>query len=384
MSTPIKIIFRVKNDNQKTQYHIYIYVGKIPSVVNKVLEKIKELSLQDALLTLNNNEIKELSNFYGEKWYTYFFNKYHIGYTIKNILTNKQTYDDILKKYGEQWAKNNINEKFYTPQLYSYGSIIKRNLIHHEMRTHKGFEYVPSKNVEYSTTKKMTEKMLSSTSLISETSDFGVKILKGGDDDTEDISDETPIEETTDEVDQVETEELEDGFVEDEAMSKKDLDKTKLLLDKVMESENILKKKETKMIDFDTSKDTNIYRENLADIFTKNYIHEQYIFEDDSIKVIKNKICCSIRNHPKFGKKNFIIPSRQYIWSEYVFENHYEKVMIGLKWTQRNELLNIDIEPSDNIKIYSELRDNIKNLKNDLKRFNSRIKKEDDDDNILL
>ena len=47
----------------------------------------------------------------------------------------------------------------------------------------------------------------------------------------------------------------------------------------------------------------NIYRGKFSDISQRNlYSRTIDIFEDDSIKVIKNKICCSIRNHPKFGQ----------------------------------------------------------------------------------
>ena len=60
-----------------------------------------------------------------QKWYT-LSNKYHIGYTIKNILTNKQTYDDILRNMEESnGLKIILMRNFISCNLYSYGSIIK-------------------------------------------------------------------------------------------------------------------------------------------------------------------------------------------------------------------------------------------------------------------
>lgn len=379
MSEPIKVIFKVKNDNAKPQYYIYIYVGHVPEYIMKILDKIRELSLYDTLNVLSKTDIKELEIFYGAFWYTYFFNKHHISSTRKNILSNKQSLAEITKKYGEDWIKNNIKiQKSETTPMYTYGMLVHRNLVHHELRTKSQFEYAGAEqDNSYLVTGKQTLIMDNDT------------VQSGGDDanseeedytmeDANDFSEEIP------EDDDIDTEDLEKMYMTTETVTTKEVESTSSLIKKVMEDENILKKKELKMIKFDTSKDANIYKENIADVFVKNYVVEQYIFRDDAIKVIKNKICASIKNHPKYDKKCFIIPSRQYLWGEYFFNNNYEKIMIGTKWTQKNALLMVDVEPNENIKVYEELRDSIKNLKTDLKRFNSKIRKEDEENNILI
>ena len=100
--------------------------------------------------------------------------------------------------------------------------------------------------------------------------------------------------------------------------------------------------------------------------------------------MIKDKICCSIKNNPQFGEQSYLLPSRQYIWGEYYFNNMIEKIMIGQKWLRRNELLNVDIEPNNKLRIYEELdNEQIKNLRDSIKRYTSRIRREDDDNNIL-
>ncbi len=58
--------------------------------------------------------------------------------------------------------------------------------------------------------------------------------------------------------------------------------------------------------------------------------------------------------------------------------------MIGQKWLKKNELLNVDIEPNPNIRVYESLRGNLEALKRNLKRYGSKIKYEDDEYNILL
>ena len=70
-------------------------------------------------------------------------------------------------------------------------------------------------------------------------------------------------------------------------------------------------------------------------IILKMYIinilfHGFYIFKDDTIKTIKDKIACTIKNNPKYGENLYITPSRQYLWCEkYSYNKNPEKIMIG-------------------------------------------------------
>ena len=138
-----------------------------------------------------------------------------------------------------------------------------------------------------------------------------------------------------------------------------------------------------KMVEFDTTKDNSMFDENLKDVYTKNYVTHQYIYKDDSIKTIRKKICCGFKNNSKFTETAYIIPSYQYIWSEYNFQNKIEKIMIGQKWIIKNDILKLDVEPSPNIGIYEDLRGNLKILRDNIKR-QGKIKREDDDNDILF
>ena len=86
-------------------------------------------------------------------------------------------------------------------------------------------------------------------------------------------------------------------------------------------------------------------------IVKKYYITNQYIFKDETIKSMRNKICITIPISNKFGKDVRLLPETQYFWCCYNFENNQEFVMLGQKWIRRNELLKIDIKPNENIKI---------------------------------
>jgi len=163
-----------------------------------------------------------------------------------------------------------------------------------------------------------------------------------------------------------------------------DIIKTKTLIEKALDDEKIFEKNNSSIIEFDTSKDNSMYEESLKDVYKKFYVINQYIFKDDTIKTIKDKICCGFKNNAKFDKDAYIIPSRQYLWSEYYFENKIEKVMVGQKWVRRNELLNIDVEPNTNLRVYEELRGSLKLLRDNIKRYGTKIKGENDENNILF
>lgn len=138
-----------------------------------------------------------------------------------------------------------------------------------------------------------------------------------------------------------------------------------------------------KISDFDSNKDNSMFDENLKDVINKNYITHQYIYKDDTIKMIYNKICCGFKNNDKFGENVFIIPSYQYLWSEYQYKGKIEKIMIGQKWIVKNDILKLDVEPNFNLGIYEDLRGNLKSLRDNIKR-QGKIKREDDDNNILF
>jgi hypothetical protein len=80
----------------------------------------------------------------------------------------------------------------------------------------------------------------------------------------------------------------------------------------------------------------------------------------------------------------YLAPSRQYLWADYYYENTINKIMIGQKWLRRNELLNVDIEPNNNIRVYEELRGPLKSLKDNIRRYNNKIRREDDNNDILI
>jgi hypothetical protein len=146
--------------------------------------------------------------------------------------------------------------------------------------------------------------------------------------------------------------------------------------------------KMSKVSEFDTGKDYVMFDESLKNVFAKNYIVHQYIYKDDTIKTIKNKICAGFKNDPKFGENMYMLPVYQYLWSEYVYADpdtdnvQLRKAMLGQKWVVKSDLLKIDVEPNNNLLVYQELRGNIRLLRDNIRR-QGKVKREDDESNIL-
>ena len=79
--------------------------------------------------------------------------------------------------------------------------------------------------------------------------------------------------------------------------NEKDSKKTSNLIEQILEQDKDWDKIEklNDLITFDTSKDNLNFDESLKNVFNKQYVFNNYIYKDDTIKNIKNKIICSIK-----------------------------------------------------------------------------------------
>ena len=109
---------------------------------------------------------------------------------------------------------------------------------------------------------------------------------------------------------------------------------------------------------FNFLKDDNNFDNNLENNFEKYYITDFYIYKNDSIKLIKYKICTSIKNNIKFDNDSYLIPSRQYLW---ILKSNNKKISIN---HEINMNIYYDIEPKNNMRIYENLND-----LNDLEKY---------------
>ncbi len=462
MTDPIKLIWKYKNNNRRSQYAMYIFVGDVAKPIKKILDKIADLNFYDSLLNLTKEEYKQLEKLYSDKWYNKLFNMYHINSSIYSIKDSSVLKNELVQKYSQQWFDTHISshELIEKKLIYSYESIIKYDLERKNKKKLRESNF--SKEAEdfndYTTTKKLDVKKLFAikeqqkggrsnkfTSLdiqedfnlsggfgaLDESLDYKSSYLNsiyGGydddhndddhddediyrknknkdDDNQDDDEDDDDIKkkvkddqeddegddddgelatETMSEDEEVDLNEIEQIYKDTDAKHDENVTKTAALIKEALNDNKIFEKNTDNMISFDQTKDNNIYDENIKDIFKKHYVTSQYIFKDDTIKIIKDKICTSIKNNASFGDQSYVLPSRQYLWSEYYYGDKIEKIMLGQKWLRRNEILTIDIEPNNNLRLYEDLEGQLKTLRDNLKRYTSKIRREDDENNILF
>lgn len=399
MDDPIKIIYKFKNNNRRIQYHIYIFVGEIPSATMKILEKIRNLSLYDSLVTLAQADYKKLVSDYGDFWYKKFFNTYHINNTFYQVRKSDKQKQEMMKIYGKEWYQLHIEEfKFMDKKIfYSYEALIKNDKLRKEMRRKRMRITEEEEQADFRTIKKDDIESLykklelrrqptkDDLQFGGQDDDLGFEYSEEADEDGDgmvEFDEGVPTDDLMID-DELEMEDIENIYQETDVIPDENLMQTSNLIKKALNDEDIFEKKQAGFIDFDSSKDNLMYDEQLKNVFTKMYVTSQYIFKDDTVKTIKNKICCSIKNNKKFEKEAFLTPSRQYLWCEYIFNEKIEKVMIGQKWIKRTDILQIDVEPNSNLRYYEELRGTLKFLRDSIKRYGSKIKREDDDFNIL-
>ena len=390
MKDPIKIIHKFKNNNRRIQYIVYIFVGPfVPDNIMDILNNIHKKDFYTTLNTISKSNYDEMEKLYGEFWYEKFFVSYHINSQINNINNTSIKKKSLETKYGKEWYNKHINNPPTKKISYSFSSLY--------------YNYLLTKNKIKTQTKKpemdfRTYGDIEKKIPISLPNDSD--IIGGADTDEESsigqdteyvISEEkTEDEETEPEITQEEFEEqVEEDFNLDEITklySTLDIESNKTITEtSKLISQAINDKKWEKEIDnlekkYDDSLDNITYDTKLEDIYIKHYITDQYIFKDDTIKIMKNKISMSIPISNKFGKSIKMLPETQYFWSEYEFERKTDHVMLGQKWIRRNELLKIDIIPNENLKIYEKLRNNLSYLKDS---FGQKIKREDDENNII-
>jgi hypothetical protein len=360
MDKPIKVIHKFKNINRRTQYAIYIFLGELVSdeLIN-ILNTIQKRDFYDCLLLLSSNKYKLLVEAYGEYWYKYFFNKYHIKNIVKNINKNPGKRRELEKRYGKEWYNKHFADFKMKKTEYSFASSF--------------YDYLIARNKIKSKVKKVGM-------------NFTTYKQTGG---AEDIDEDEDIMKTQEDVD----DDVEEDFNLDELTKlysvanvekDKNIEETAKLISQATNDKNFKKELEQTESVADDKLDELPYDTNLEDVYYKNYIYDHYIFMDDNIKKIKQKITVSVPISDKFGDGVKILPDYQYLWIEYNLETGgntaIDRVMLGQKWIRRNELLQIDVKPNDNLSVYENLRNNLSYLKG---AGSAKLKRQDDESLIL-
>ena len=205
-------------------------------------------------------------------------------------------------------------------------------------------------------------------------------ILGGADieQEEEEVIEESDIEEEIEE--DFDATELNNLYAQENDETNKEITKTTELISKVLKDKKYEKNIENIENKYNDILDNSNYEMKIENSYNKYYIYNEYIFKNDTIKNIRNKICISLPVNENL-KAKYYLPEFQYIYTEYSIANKRDRVMIGQKWSRRNELLKIDIVPNENLNIYADLRKDLSYLRSN---FGYKLKREDDETKAIL
>ena len=386
MNIPIKIIHKFKNNNRRTQYIIYIYVGAhVNDEIMAILEQIKNKSFYETYEHLSKTKLDLLVKYYGEKWYTSFFNRYHLSEQIHNILKNSNKLKTIEAKMGKEWVTTHLSSPLLRRITYSFAStyydyLIARNKIKTAVRkVDMDFRtYTPEHIGGFSNKEVDADEPIEE---VNENTEIDKEITKENDEEEEKIE---TIEDFDDAVNNnFNLEELTTLYGKDMEYEEKNIKSTAVLISEATHDKSYVKNIDRINLEFNEKIDDITYDMKLEDVYSKVYIKDEFIYMDDNIKTIRNKVTVSIPLSNKFNDNDTnikLLPEYTYFWSEYNSNNVIDRVMLGQKWIRRNEMVMIDVKPNENLSVYENLRNNLTYLKDS---FGIKIKREDDEYNIL-
>ena len=97
------------------------------------------------------NEYKKLEIYYGDKWYYYFFNYYHLTNTINIINETSSQKNELKEKFGTEWYNKHISNYFPVQKklIYSYEGIIKNEFEKKLAKKEKGHSAIIDKNEDF-------------------------------------------------------------------------------------------------------------------------------------------------------------------------------------------------------------------------------------------
>ena len=121
MNNPVKIIYKYKNNKNRVQYQLYIFIGSlVDDNVVKILNKIQNLNFYDTLIYLTSKDIEILIKYYGDKWYYKLFIFNHIKDSIITINNNIQMKNTLITKIGKEWVSEHLLIQNSNKIIYSY------------------------------------------------------------------------------------------------------------------------------------------------------------------------------------------------------------------------------------------------------------------------
>jgi hypothetical protein len=313
MERPVKVIHKYRNANRRMQHILYVFVGNlIGDPERSALQKIKDLPLLESWLVLTPAEHTALEDWYGKRWYQYFFHSDHIQFTLQQIRENPSSRDKLVAHLGAEWVEHNTIEYVKPRILIAYETKIGQKRKRSNMRKIKQTLTYQTDPIEAPSD--ASEEMNRNTSNYHIVGDQTkpYQIIPGSDPD--DPSNQGSWCDHEQRGGDPEDDENEAGGDDDEDDDNEynpyqDLDEIQQRTDNDMTHiRDVLKQQEqtsdVDVVPFDDRDYQEQYSIPLANLYRKNYVYQQYIYQDDSIDSTKLKICAHLGNNPRLGDPN--------------------------------------------------------------------------------
>ena len=99
MTTPVKLIYTFKNQQNTSQSVLYVFMGETDKTVLDIIESLGKKDLAVCLKNISKRNREIMEEEYGTKWYNYFFTDEHLQKS-NMVGGNENNEFDILGQLG--------------------------------------------------------------------------------------------------------------------------------------------------------------------------------------------------------------------------------------------------------------------------------------------
>tara|TARA_Y100000385_G_C13109348_1_gene651352 strand:+ start:9386 stop:14470 length:5085 start_codon:yes stop_codon:yes gene_type:complete len=281
---PFKIVHAYPSKEHRIQYRHYIFVGNVNKKLEKILESISELTFLDTLASLSKADNLILIENYGIRWWRYIFLSFHLRNQLQK-LDNK-----LKKRYKTKFGTAFVNNLNWADAI------------------------------KVSDTNNLVGGNVDGVEVIEEDSE--------SDDDEEDEDEEDEKDKTT----KIEDDTVNINTTKTEYQMKKD----KLLFERVVKPDKKKIKEKVSTNSFSSIEpDEYINLQDKNNIYLKIFIYSHFIYEDDTIKTIKEKLCVALP-HDK-ALETVLIPKYTYTWATKWDKQDRKSVALGFDWKIKDD-----------------------------------------------
>ena len=223
------------------------------------------------------------------------FISHHIKNSKNKIKNNNRKRLELIKKFNKDWFIDHIDKKLTEKKIISFTQLYYKKLI--DKGTIKKIKKQQERDFRTYIDNDMYNMILGGTNIEEEIE--------------EEVIEESDIEEEIEE--DFDATELNNLFAQENDETNKEITKTTELISKVLKDKKYEKNIENIENKYNDILDNSNYEMKIENSYNKYYIYNEYIFKNDTIKNIRNKIYISLPVNENL-KAKYYLPEFQYIY----------------------------------------------------------------------